>query len=97
MSELKVFKLYPIAEHAEAPEWHASLYKGEVLVAAPNEGAARMCVTQKVWIATPFKQGEEVLYNPWNSARLVKCEEISDYTDLPDGPGIIEPSELINY
>lgn len=77
-----------------APDWAASTYKGEVIVRAFDEKAARREATNRFFKATSKQSvGEEIKANPWSQQHLVSCEQYSGNEYLTEGEnGVLSPS-----
>lgn len=87
---MRIWRLTPIDTNDR--NWDASIYKGEVIVRAPNERIARSAASLSFAIATRIIPGEEIKFTPWRHADLVKAEPMKDGPWPAHGPiSIFDP------
>lgn len=81
-----------------APDWDASIYRGEAIVRAESEEEARMCATQRFVILTEVKYGEKVRGCSWTHPDIVSWEQLmaSKY-DVYGEPKVLEPTGVTKH
>lgn len=88
---MRLWKLTPIDLLDQ--NWEASSHRGQAIVRAPDEAAARAAAAEAFDVATRFPPGAGVRVPPWTRASLVKAEEIIDRRfDLQGPVQILDPA-----
>jgi hypothetical protein len=80
-SGLKVFRLEPIAEKLEQPEWDASLLKETCWVRAASENEARLFVERETRTRQAHSPAKLPFFSPWASPAFVLCAVEKEATD----------------
>ncbi|WP_439816720.1 hypothetical protein [Zavarzinia sp. CC-PAN008] len=89
----RIWRLAPTERHSL--HWLHSIYKGPVLVRAPNEAQARRAVARAFGLARPTRPLEAGQI-PWLQADLATCDEQECDPACCTGPTrIIEPLDMI--
>jgi hypothetical protein len=81
---MPIWKLEP--KHLDSLHWHASTYRGEVVVRATTEDAARNMATRAFGTGAVGQLGDPTLRNPWNQGELVTCIRMEDSGYDENGP-----------
>lgn len=79
------FRLKPIANLTDDPDWRTSPYQGECWVNAASEAEARGLVSGRYEDAAANIPGRSRAPSPWQQERLVAVER---YEAAPDGMDI---------
>lgn len=89
---MQLWKLAVIQPNSD--DWHASTYKGKVIIRASDEDSARQLATIAFAIATTRVVGQTTPINPWCQKGLVSCEpfESNEY-DMDSSEAILYPSQ----
>lgn len=74
----KKWKLTPIPEHLDHPNWAASTSKIPEIVEAENEDEARRVTSNKYFLATAVVVGQRKRTSPWLGPALVYCVELDE-------------------
>ncbi len=71
-----IWKLTPT--DVPSDHWECSTYKGEVIVRAASEDAARTAADLAFHKATPKSLGRDTPLSPWEQMNLVSCNRLDD-------------------
>jgi len=91
---ITLFRLSPITEHLDHPDWARSTYKGVCHVAADDEHKARRFVEMEFGIATGKDPGADVPTSPWLNPDLTECVTAASLGDEPPLGMVTIPTEL---
>ncbi len=87
---MTVWKLTPV--DLLDSNWNASSHRGEVIVRARSEEAARALAADAFNVATRFSPGAGIQAPPWTRPSCVRAERITDERYPPDGPAeVLQP------
>ena len=87
---MTVWRLTPI--DLLDPNWNASSHRGEVIIRAGSEKAARALAAEAFNVVTRFPPGTGILAPPWTRPSSVRAERVKDERYPPDGPaGVLHP------
>ena len=81
---MTVWKLTPV--DLLDPNWNASSHRGEIIVRARSEKAARALAAKTFDVATRFSPGSSTQAPPCTRPSCVRAERITDERYPPDGP-----------
>ncbi len=88
----RVWRLTPTGQHSLF--WLNSIYKGPVVVRAPNAATARSVVARAFGLVRPTRPAE-IANVPWLQEPLATCDEVDDQPGRSVGPTrILEPLDL---
>ena len=88
---MPIWKLSPV--DPLDPNWEASSHRGDVIIRAADEAAARAAAAEAFDVATRFPPGAGLRVPPWTRADLVKAERITDPRYDPQGPvQVLDPA-----
>lgn len=85
---MELFRLRPVPERLDHPDWAASVYRGECFVLAATERDARAAAAAAFVIATEVKPGVEPPLQPWRQRELVAVTVMEGLGDEPP-PGVV--------
>jgi hypothetical protein len=71
---MKCYRLEPIAEQQEHPDWGASPFYEVCWVTAYSEEDARRLVMDATLSFVDRDENSETLYSPWGNPALTTCE-----------------------
>ncbi len=72
------WKLTPMPEHLDHPNWAASTSNIPEIVEAESEDEARRIATDKYFLATAVVVGQRKRTCPWLDPALVDCVELDE-------------------
>ena len=88
---MPIFKLTPTANASD--HWKGCIYKGVVIVRAPDESEARQAATE-AFSVVKHSPGRDTLLPPWKLKDLVSCTKAADLGLKVEGKTEILSPEL---
>lgn len=87
---MPVYRLVPL--EPDDPEWRASAHRGEAVVRARDEDAARRLASAAFSLQVARQDGDVVLGSLWRQPYAVRAETLDDSRYPEEGPeGVLEP------
>jgi hypothetical protein len=89
---MKIYKLSPRA--GDFAGWKYSIYRGDAIIRAADEKAARLEAAKAFGIAAAVKPGEATVAEPWSQTVAVSAVVITDSKFSTEGAaGVLAPKE----
>ena len=91
---MPLFKLRPVAENLDHPDWARSTHTAECQVRAANEREAREFAKAEFDIAASKPTPSALVpVNPWLNPDLVECKDVAHLGDMPPHGMVTIPSD----